>query len=265
MRNIGPILSGKIEEPLIDGDCVACDGGNITALRYAKDLDTDGATIHIGSPSIPGSGLIDKDVVLEAAADIDGGHTVLPDDQIMCLCKNCLRGIEIVHNGNERADRLAMRAAFEAGQPEHVIPGTDAPAGPGVQPPGILRMIAMPSSLGDVPAEIAFCVATGNTARTRDLDRGIIEAGKSAGLVPIAMGRLRIRHDGDRRRGPLCPKPQRAARRAVARNCRRLTPAALSDASGGSIWTTKKSAGLLRWKSTLQGVRGMENPPASAL
>ena len=333
IRNIGQILSGKIEEPLIDGDCVVCDGGKITAVGYAKDLDTDGATtvvdakgvtlcpglidshvhpvigdytprqqqlnwidsclhggvttmisagevhapgrpkdivglkamaiasqrwyenfrpsgvkvhsgapvleegmvesdfkdladagvtllgevglgsvkagetaaqmvkwarkygiqstIHTGGPSIPGSGLIDKDVVLEADADIighiNGGHTALPDDQIMCLCESCLRGIEIVHNGNERAGLLAMRTAFELGQPERVILGTDAPAGSGVQPLGILRMIAMLSSLGDVPAEIAFCFATGNTARMRDLDCGIIEAGKSADFVLIDM------------------------------------------------------------------------------
>ena len=333
IRNIGQILSGKIEEPLIDGDCVVCDGGKITAVGYAKDLDTDRATtvidakgvtlcpglidshvhpvigdytprqqqlnwidsclhggvttmisagevhapgrpkdivglkamaiasqrwyenfrpsgvkvhsgapvleegmvesdfkdladagvtllgevglgsvktgetaaqmvkwarkygiqstIHTGGPSVPGSGYIDKDVVLEADADIighiNGGHTALPDAQITCLCESCLRGIEIVHNGNERAGLLAMRTAFELGQPERVILGTDAPAGSGVQPLGILRMIAMLSSLGDVPAEIAFCFATGNTARMRDLDCGIIEPGKSADFILIDM------------------------------------------------------------------------------
>src|SRR6202023_3532688 len=43
------------------------------------------STIHTGGPSIPGSGLIDKDVVLEADTDvighINGGHTALPDGQ----------------------------------------------------------------------------------------------------------------------------------------------------------------------------------------
>jgi len=145
------------------------------------------STIHTGGPSIPGSGLIDKDVVLEADADIighiNGGHTALPDDQIMCLCEGCTRGIEIVHNGNERAGLLAMRTAFEIDQSERVILGTDSPAGSGVQPLGILRMIAMLSSLGNVPAEIAFCFATGNTARMRELDSGIIEVGKSADLL----------------------------------------------------------------------------------
>ena len=145
------------------------------------------STIHTGGPSIPGSGLIDKDIVLEADADIighiNGGHTALPDDQIMCLCEGCTRGIEIVHNGNERAGLLAMRTAFEIEQSERVILGTDSPAGSGVQPLGIVRMIAMLSSLGNVPAEIAFCFATGNTARMRELDTGIIEPGKAADLL----------------------------------------------------------------------------------
>jgi len=149
------------------------------------------STIHTGGPSIPGSGLIDKDVVLEADADIighiNGGHTALPDDQIICLCESCGRGIEVVHNGNERAGLLAMRTAFELGQPERVILGTDSPAGSGVQPLGILRMISMLSSLGDIPAEIAFCFATGNTARMRDLDTGTIEIGKSADFILIDM------------------------------------------------------------------------------
>ncbi|MGI9512829.1 MAG: amidohydrolase family protein [Anderseniella sp.] len=147
------------------------------------------STIHTGGPSIPGSGLIDKDVVLEADADIighiNGGHTALPDSQITCLCESCLRGIEIVHNGNERAGLLAMRTAFELKQPERIILGTDGPAGSGAQPLGILRMIAMLSSLGDVPAEIAWCFATGNTARMRDLDCGTIENGKSADMIIV--------------------------------------------------------------------------------
>ena len=145
------------------------------------------STIHTGGPSIPGSGLIDKDVILQADPDIighiNGGHTALPDDQIVCLCEQCRRGIEIVHNGNERAGLLALRTASELGQLERVILGTDGPAGSGAQPLGILRMIAFLSSLGDVPAEHAFCFATGNTARMRGLDCGLIEVGRAADFV----------------------------------------------------------------------------------
>ncbi len=147
------------------------------------------STIHTGGPSIPGSGLIEKDVVLEADADvighINGGHTALPLDQIRCLCEQCKRAIEIVHNGNEKAALYAMRTARELGELNRVILGTDSPAGSGVQPLGILRMIAMLSSLGDVPAELAFCFATGNTARMRKLDTGLIEVGYAADFVQL--------------------------------------------------------------------------------
>lgn len=145
------------------------------------------STIHTGGPSIPGSGLIDKDVVLEVDTDvvghINGGHTALPDGQIRCICEGCRRGLELVHNGNERAALYTLRVAKEMNQLERVILGTDAPAGSGVQPLGILRMVAMLSSLGDVPAEIAFCFATGNTARLRALDCGLVDVGRSADFV----------------------------------------------------------------------------------
>ena len=83
-----------------------------------------------------------------------------------------------MHNGNERSALFTLRTAREMGELNRVILGTDAPAGSGVQPLGILRMVAMLSSLGDVPAEIAFCFATGNTARMRALDCGLIEVGR---------------------------------------------------------------------------------------
>jgi enamidase len=145
------------------------------------------STIHTGGPSIPGSGLIDADVVLAADADvighINGGHTALPDEQIVCLCERCSRAIELVHNGNQRAALLALRTAKELGQLDRVILGTDSPAGSGVQPLGILRVIAMLSSFGDLPAEQVFCFATGNTARLRNLDCGLLEPGRSADFV----------------------------------------------------------------------------------
>jgi enamidase len=145
------------------------------------------STIHTGGPSIPGSGLIDADVVLETDADvighINGGHTALPLDQIRCLCERCHRAVEIVHNGNELAALHAMRTTLELGQAERIILGTDSPAGSGVQPLGILRMIAFLSSVGNVPAEQTFCFATGNTARIRALNCGIIEPGRAADFV----------------------------------------------------------------------------------
>jgi enamidase len=145
------------------------------------------STIHTGGPSIPGSSLIDKDIVLAADADVighvNGGHTALPDDQIVTLCEQSARALEIVHNGNERAGLLTLRTATELKQLQRVILGTDSPAGSGVQPLGIVRLISLLSSLGNVPAEVAFCFATGNTAKIRNLTCGLVAAGRDATFV----------------------------------------------------------------------------------
>ncbi len=168
---LGTVKDGKTAKQMVDW-----------ARKYGIQ-----STIHTGGPSIPGSGLIDADMVLETGTDvighINGGHSALPDDQITCLCESCTAGLEIVHNGNERAALLTLNTARELNQMERIILGTDGPAGSGVQPLGILRMVAMLSALGNVPAEIAFCFANGNTARQRELDAGLLERGYAADFV----------------------------------------------------------------------------------
>jgi enamidase len=168
---LGSVKDGKTARQMVDW-----------ARKYGIQ-----STIHTGGPSIPGSGLIDADMVLETGADvvghINGGHSALPDDQIICLCESCLKGLEIVHNGNERAALLTLNTARELGKLDQLILGTDGPAGSGVQPLGILRMVAMLSGLGNVPAEIAFCFSNGNTSRQRELDVGLLEVGYCADFV----------------------------------------------------------------------------------
>lgn len=145
------------------------------------------STIHTGGPSIPGSGLIDEHVVLEADADVighvNGGHTSLSYKSVCTLCEKSSRALEIVHNGNERIAILTARHAMELKCPHRVILGTDAPAGSGVQPLGMLRLIALISSMADIPAEIVFGFATGNISRMRALPQGLIEAGRPADFV----------------------------------------------------------------------------------
>ena len=166
------------------------------------------STIHTGGPSIPGSGLIDKDVVLEADTDvighINGGHTALPDDQIRCICEGCKRGLELVHNGNERSALYTLRIAREMGDLSRVILGTDAPAGSGVQPLGILRMVSLLSSLGEV--------AGGDRVLLRHRQH---RADAGAGLRPHrSRPRGRFRHHGQRAAFPRQEHSrQRAARR----------------------------------------------------
>jgi enamidase len=145
------------------------------------------STIHTGGPSIPGSGLIDKDVVLEADADvighINGGHTSLSEAHVCELCEKSSRAIEIVHNGNERVAIAAAKSAIALKCPHRVILGTDGPAGSGVQPLGMLRLISLLASLGGIAPELVFCFATGNTARLRGINAGLIEPGRAADFV----------------------------------------------------------------------------------
>jgi enamidase len=107
----------------------------------------------------------------------------LPYKQVCALCERSSRAIEIVHNGNERIGILTARHAMELKCPHRVILGTDAPAGSGVQPLGMLRLIALISSMADIPAEIAIGFATGNVSRMRALDQGLIEVGRPADFV----------------------------------------------------------------------------------
>ncbi len=157
-----------------------------TMVEWARKYGIQ-STIHTGGPSIPGSGLIDEDVVLEADADVighvNGGHTSLPYKAVCKLCEKSSRALEIVHNGNERIAILTARHAMELKCPHRVILGTDAPAGSGVQPLGMLRLIALISSMADIPAEIVFGFATGNISRMRRLRQGLIEVGRPADLV----------------------------------------------------------------------------------
>ena len=136
------------------------------------------STIHTGGPSIPGSSLIDKDVVLAADADvighINGGHTALPDAQIRSLCEESSRALEIVHNGNERAALLdAADTQKELRQFASRDSGNRRSCGvrKRVQPLGILRVISALSSAGEIcpPKWRSVSAIPENTARSSEI------------------------------------------------------------------------------------------------
>ncbi len=148
------------------------------------------STFHTGGPSLPGSGAIGADAVLEAAPDIaghiNGGTTSLPERDIdRLIASESGIALELVHCGNGRTALLALRRAAESGALDRVILGNDAPSGTGVIPLGILRLIAHLASLGGVAAETILCLATGNTARVHGLDSGILAPGRAADLCIV--------------------------------------------------------------------------------
>src|SRR5258708_25257636 len=63
IRNIGLMLSGAMEKPILDADTIVAENGKITAIGRAKDIDAEGATTLIdanGTSVAPG--LIDSHV-----------------------------------------------------------------------------------------------------------------------------------------------------------------------------------------------------------
>jgi enamidase len=148
------------------------------------------STFHTGGPSLPGSGAIGADAVLEADPDvaghINGGTTSLPERDIdQLVAADTGMALELVHCGNGRTALYALRMATDAGALGRVILGNDAPSGTGVVPLGILRLMAHLASLGAVAPETVVAFATGNTARVHRLDTGMIAPGRAADLCII--------------------------------------------------------------------------------
>ena len=52
VKNLGLILSGKLEEPLLDGDCVVAVDGRITAIGDQRELDTDQASTVVDAKGL---------------------------------------------------------------------------------------------------------------------------------------------------------------------------------------------------------------------
>src|SRR3982074_2500201 len=57
IRNIGLMLSGAMEKPILDADTIIAENGKITGIGRAKDLNAEGATTIIdanGTTVAPG-------------------------------------------------------------------------------------------------------------------------------------------------------------------------------------------------------------------
>jgi enamidase len=143
--------------------------------------------MHTGGPSIAGSHFVRREDVLEAQPDvvshINGGPTSISHGCVRALCQDAHGSLEVVHNGNERSALVALEACQGNRRLHDLLIGTDAPAGSGVQPNGMIRMVTLMASMGGLPAEQAICLASGNIAKKRNLDAGLIAIGKPADFV----------------------------------------------------------------------------------
>ncbi|MBW1971523.1 MAG: amidohydrolase family protein [Deltaproteobacteria bacterium] len=176
VRVVGEIGLGKIKQP----DDAA------PMVKWAKKY---GMTVmmHTGGTSIPGSSTVTADQVIatdpDIVAHINGGPTAIPLEEAKKLIDKTELTLEFVHCGNPKMAVEVAKIINEKGLYHRVIIGNDAPSGTGVVPLGILRVMNLISSLGDIPPEMAVCMATGNTAKVHKLNRGFIKEGFEADLI----------------------------------------------------------------------------------
>lgn len=176
IRHIGEIGLGTVAK--------GADASRVTTWCREFGIET---IMHVGGPSIAGSHHVQADDVLEAQPDvlshINGGPTSNPHEDIRQLCRHANGALEVVHNGNEKSALVALDEALKNNRLNDFLIGTDAPAGSGVQPNGMLRMITLLASIGGLSPEQAWCCASGNVARKRSLEQGLLEPGRPADIV----------------------------------------------------------------------------------
>jgi enamidase len=176
IRHIGEIGLGTVAK--------GADAARVTAWCREIGIET---IMHVGGPSIAGSHHVKADDVLEAQPDvlshINGGPTSNPHEDIRQLCRHANGALEVVHNGNEKSALVALDEALKNDRLNDFLIGTDAPAGSGVQPNGMLRMVTLLASIGGLPSEQAWCCASGNVAKKRGLEQGMLKAGRPADIV----------------------------------------------------------------------------------
>jgi enamidase len=176
VRIVGEVGLGSVKDPDEAAEMV----------RWAKARDMK-VMMHTGGTSIPGSSVVGATEILivqpSVVSHINGGPTAVSLDEARLIIEKTESYLEIVQCGNcLRAVQVADIAA-ERGEAGRLVFGNDAPSGTGVVTLGILRNIAMIASQSKIEPEEAVCMATGNTAKLWDLNRGRIAEGLEADLI----------------------------------------------------------------------------------
>jgi enamidase len=163
---------------------------NGEAVRYVRWARERGIKVKIHSGGVSRSGVsqvagweIVTTIKPDIVGHITGGPIPMPEAEMLRIANETECFMEICTSGNYRLALSLARAVNASGSYHRVLIGTDTPGGTGVVPRGMLREIAYISSVGEVPAEKAICMATGNVGRAHGLDIGIIEEGRPADIV----------------------------------------------------------------------------------
>ncbi|MEL7566686.1 MAG: amidohydrolase family protein [Dehalobacterium sp.] len=145
--------------------------------------------MHTGGTSIPGSSTVTAEMVIKTGpsvvSHVNGGPTAVSQEEIDKLIDQTKLPLEIVQCGNPKVADYVVRKLVEKDELDRVIIGNDSPSGTGIIPLGILRTVTQIASLSGIPAEKAWAMASGNTARVYELETSLIEVGQEADLVVI--------------------------------------------------------------------------------
>ncbi|MGI9622229.1 MAG: amidohydrolase family protein [Acidimicrobiales bacterium] len=162
------------------------EAAKMTSWAQARDMKV---MVHTGGASIPGSGVIGPDFVVEVRPDVaghvNGGPTSLAVDDVVRILDETDAHVELVHNGNIATLGAIANMLRERQELDRLVIGTDCPAGSGVQPLGILRVLSNVVSLGGMTADSAVAAATGNVAKLHGHNRGQVAPGAEADLLVV--------------------------------------------------------------------------------
>jgi enamidase len=163
-----------------------------TYVRWAK---ARGLVVKIHSGGVSRSGLsrpagakVVKMLKPDVVGHASGGPIPMPEDELNEVIETTNGFLEICYAGNPRWSVHLVRKLRERNELHRLTVGTDTPSGTGTTPRGMLRTISLMCALGGVPPAVAFCLASGNTARAHGVDTGFIRPGAPADL--ILMGRI---------------------------------------------------------------------------
>jgi len=155
---------------------------------------------HSGGNSIPGSSPITHEVLLRLRPDVcghvNGGTTSLDEAGLAEIVATTDMALQIVQAGNLRSALHILKLAREHGALGRVCVASDTPTGTGVMPMGVLKSVCEVASLGEVAAEVAIALATGNNARAFRLTTGTIAVGQPADLVVCDAPAASLARDG---------------------------------------------------------------------
>jgi enamidase len=141
---------------------------------------------HTGGASIPDSSPVTIEDVLALGCDIighaNGGTTALPDADLPRLF-DAPGAIQLVQAGNLRSSLAILELAKERGALDRIVIATDTPTGTGVMPLGMIKTVCELASLGEILAEDALAMASGNNGAALRREEGVLEIGSPADLV----------------------------------------------------------------------------------